>query len=167
MKGRSIRLGIFVALCCSMASVAGASESAVRVRVETLLRTLDRSDEDDIAAFARDAFAPESGADLVNELAALADRTRGIAVAGLDVAGNHATVRGRSRLTDEPIALRVRVESSPPYRVTSLAPVRNETADAQPARSRREHQDRRQTRPGRAEQSACPCSRQSILALRQ
>jgi CubicO group peptidase (beta-lactamase class C family) len=74
-----------------------------------------------------------SPGDALNQLAALADQTRGIDAPEVEVAGNVVTVGGRSALTEQPVAFRLQVEAEPPYRVLSLSPARAAPALQSPA----------------------------------
>jgi CubicO group peptidase (beta-lactamase class C family) len=74
------------------------------------------------SAFARAPDGPPG--DVLNVLAGLHDRTRGVDGVTIECTGAEATAQGLSKLTGEPVALRVRVEPRPPYRVTSFQPVR-------------------------------------------
>lgn len=103
--------------------------SAARRRLLDVLAFVDSGDSDAAAAFAAaevvsDGFET-SADDARNLIAELHERTRGIDLTSPVAASpGEATARGTARLTEEPVALRVRVEPRPPYRVASLERVR-------------------------------------------
>jgi CubicO group peptidase (beta-lactamase class C family) len=92
-----------------------------------VIALLRDADAPRLSAYVRDHFRPAdagSADDALNKLAELADQTRGVEAATVDVDGCEATVRGRAALTEQPVAFRLRVEAGPPYRVESIAPAR-------------------------------------------
>jgi CubicO group peptidase (beta-lactamase class C family) len=98
-----------------------ASEAA-RARAVDVLALLRAPDAGRIRSYVTDHFS--AAGDALNQLAALADQTRGIDGPEVEVAGDEVTVRGVAALTEQPVAFRVRVEATPPFRVQSLSPAR-------------------------------------------
>jgi CubicO group peptidase (beta-lactamase class C family) len=108
------------------------TDTAARRRLGELLALLDRDDPESLVAYARDVLAADGGG-AADALAELRDRTGGIDPVSVDAAGAEATAQGRAKLTEERVALRVRVEPQPPYRVTWFGTVRPVPSDEPPA----------------------------------
>lgn len=101
----------------------GPTDTAARRRLGELLQWLDRDDPEALVTYARDGFATDDGG-AIDALAELRDQTGGIEPLSVDAAGAEATAQGRAKLTEDRVALRVRVEPQPPYRVTWFGAVR-------------------------------------------
>jgi CubicO group peptidase (beta-lactamase class C family) len=92
-----------------------------------LLDLIARGDAAAMEGYVAASFVPSPDGprvDVLNLITGLHDRSRGIEGVTIECDGDAATARGRARLTEEPLALRVRVEAQPPYRVTAFQPVR-------------------------------------------
>jgi len=100
-----------------------------RARLRDVLTLVEKGDPAADAAFAEaycstDGFGM-SAAEARDTIAELHERTRGLEEASVTATGPaEATAQGTTRLTEEELALRVRVESEPPHRVTAIERVR-------------------------------------------
>jgi CubicO group peptidase (beta-lactamase class C family) len=127
------------------ASPAAAGVSPAERRVREIVRLIDSGDRKAAEAYVRANYAPQlldnSPAEHVNFLTETRERTGGLELASVaaeggksGAAGGEATAQLRAVLTEEWVALRVRVEAEPLHRVTFVGRVRpTPPADDRPA----------------------------------
>ena len=113
-----------------------AAEAAI-TRLREVLALVENGDPTAAAAFVAVRFTSDgfgmTAAEARDAIAELRERTRGLNQASVAATGPaEATAEGTTRLTEEEMALRVRVEPDPPHRITAVERVRPTARPAAP-----------------------------------
>lgn len=132
-SGVVVTVGLLLALAANaQAARSEGASSPAATRLGALLDAINKAPATGAvshAAFGADGgMSPASAEALVTEMR---ERTGGLDVLNVVGTATEAVAQCRARLTEEPLALRVRVEPAPPHRVLAVERVRPESAPAE------------------------------------